>query len=530
SIQPVQFKDLKILVCDDNASAREISQNILSTFGCIVEMVSSGEEAITEVETKDQNNEPYDAVFLDWKMHGMNGLEASDHLINKSKLMNLPKIVISSAYSKHEVYVDSSTTVDGFLPKPITASNVFDCLMNTFSYKQEDAFEKKSGKIDENIELTLQGARVLLVEDNEVNQELAYDILTKRGLLVDICENGQEATERVNSYYDVVLMDINMPIMDGYRATEVIRKNPEFKDLPIIAMTANAMSGDKEKSINAGMNDHINKPIDIKSLFTCLSKWVTVPEVNKNDEPQPVLSIETTIRGWDKLEQISEIDKDFAFNICSGSFSLYAGLLEKFYKRHLNFKDEYIKEKQKETAEKIMENKASTRLAHTLKGTSANLGIHIMEKEALNLEIMSKEDSKIEIYEPQLEKIHLLLQTILPKIKTLIVHNDEEEKGGLTKKVDKLNATEQNEEPSEEATLEIDLDKEVALDKMLEEIKIYLLEDNTQATVLSEKLYHMIKGSNENKGFKLEIEKLNHACKSFKYDIALEIIDVLKNN
>jgi len=282
-------------------------------------------------------------------------------------------------------------------------------------------------------------------------------------------------------------------------------------------MTANAMSGDREKSLKAGMNDHINKPIDIKGLFNCLSKWVIVKEENRQIEDNKIsLSIESTIQSWDRLEGISEIDKDFAFSVCSGNYSLYIALLEKFYNRQLEFKDNFVKALQKDIENNTIKNKESTRLAHTLKGTAANLGINVVQDIALKLEQLTKESIDENSYQPYLQKIESILQDILPKFKTLINEFYDAEN-----KLSQESYTKKEETQSE---------TKAGLDKMISDIKVHLLEDNTQATVLSEKLYNMIKNTNEEDGFIKQIEQLNSACKSFEYDVALEIIDSLENN
>ncbi|MFK5987085.1 MAG: response regulator [Pseudomonadota bacterium] len=277
---PVDMHNPHILVVDNNASSRNIIKTILNSFGCRAGMASSGEEAIEKIEQY-INKTPYTIVFMDWKMNLFNGVQTIKYLQQRYSNKQLPKFIMATAYSKEDVFKDEPQLhIDGFLSKPITPSALYDCLNNSFNldFEYDSTFTTKLSPLSEiNPEILqrLQNCQILLVEDNEINQELAYELLSSRGLLVDTANNGKDAIEKLQQQdYDAVLMDINMPIMDGYSATKIIRKDPLWKDLPIIAMTANAMSGDKEKSLAAGMNAHINKPIEIIKLFKALNKWI----------------------------------------------------------------------------------------------------------------------------------------------------------------------------------------------------------------------------------------------------------------
>ena len=261
---------------DDNASSREILQSLLETMSFEVTVAASAEEGIAELE-KEAKLRPYRLVVMDWKMPGMDGIKASEVIKSHPSLPQKPKIIIATAYGREEVMQRSEKVgVDGFLLKPVGQSVLFDAIMVAFGKEAQEgeAVARVSGSDEEELR-KIRGARVLLAEDNEINQQVAEEILEQAGLVVRIANNGKEAVEMVKAgNFDVVLMDIQMPVMGGFEATQEIRRDERFKDLPIIAMTAHAMAGDREKSIEAGMNDHVTKPIDPDQLISALVKWI----------------------------------------------------------------------------------------------------------------------------------------------------------------------------------------------------------------------------------------------------------------
>jgi len=296
------LRSMKVLVVDDSATSRNILQDILESFSFGVTLAASGEDGLEEIERADKDK-PFELVIMDWKMPGMDGLEASEHIKNHQTLSKIPAIILVTAYGREEIMQRAEQIgLDGFLIKPIGPSVLFDTIMHAFG----EGIPKTSRVSERNKEIedlkSIQGAQVLLVEDNEINQQVAREILTGGGLNVTVANDGQEAVNAVKkSSYDVVLMDIQMPVMDGYEATRKIREWEEklkaqssklngkdseelsafsfqpsarAKRVPIIAMTAHAMAGDEQKSIKAGMNDHVTKPIDPDQLFAALQKWI----------------------------------------------------------------------------------------------------------------------------------------------------------------------------------------------------------------------------------------------------------------
>lgn len=267
--------DLSVLVVDDDKNASEMTCLILDNIGMKGEYVLSGREAVQRVWEHNLNNQNYFAVILDWKMPEMDGIETA-RAIREKVGPDVP-IIILSAYDWSAVEEEARRAgVNGFISKPLFKSRrvyLFNQIVENDKSKElpeEEAFAK----------VELNGKRILLVEDNELNREIAEEIICETGVTVESAENGREALEKFEktdeNYYDMILMDIQMPIMDGYEASEAIRKLPrkDAAEILIIAMTANAFAEDMQRSKNAGMNEHLTKPLDIGQLMKCLETWI----------------------------------------------------------------------------------------------------------------------------------------------------------------------------------------------------------------------------------------------------------------
>ncbi len=270
-----KLMDLPVLVADDDKSAGEMTCLILENIGMKGEYVLSGKEAVQRVWERHQSNQDYFAVILDWKMPEMDGIETA-RAIRERVGPDVP-IIILSAYDWSTVEVEARRAgVNGFISKPLFKSRLV-YLFNQIAGKDKN---KELPEDESFTKMKLNGKRVLLVEDNEINREIAEEIIGETGVTVESAENGREALEKFEksdaNYYDMILMDIQMPIMNGYEAVEAIRRLPrkDAAEIPIIAMTANAFSEDIQRSKNAGMNEHITKPLDIGQLMKCLETWI----------------------------------------------------------------------------------------------------------------------------------------------------------------------------------------------------------------------------------------------------------------
>ncbi|MDR1083882.1 MAG: response regulator [Deltaproteobacteria bacterium] len=285
--QDVSFKGLTALVIDDDTTSLEIISEELSREAFEVITCAGGQEAINYL---DSNKWFPDLMIIDWRMPGLDGLDTIRHLKKKWSSSRQVPIVMVTAYNRDEVLPLSRTLgVRKVLDKPISASKLHDTLMELFGRKLVRSSQNTLASEKELIK-TIRGARILLVEDNDVNQLVAGRILGNAGFIVQIAGNGSLAVDMVQGQeaFDLILMDIQMPVMDGFTATRQIRELG-FRDLPIVAMTAHAMSSDRELSLKAGMNDHINKPINVQELFQTLLKWIPVrheaeDELTESDE------------------------------------------------------------------------------------------------------------------------------------------------------------------------------------------------------------------------------------------------------
>ncbi len=270
------FGGLSALAVDDNVVALEILSDFLKTLGFFVVTASSGQEALSVITDWNNQGRHFDLVFVDWKMPDMDGIETSNRIHELIAPTKLPVIIMATAYNRDDALgLARQSGISNVMTKPLSPSTLLNILVDIFGrgLPEKDSKLKKAHEMAMVKEFA--GARVLLAEDNEVNQLVASRILKNAGLAVEIANNGLEAVAMVkNNRYDLVLMDIQMPEMDGIAATREIRALPEYRDLPIVAMTAHAMSGDRELSLAAGMNDHVNKPINLQELFSSLAKWL----------------------------------------------------------------------------------------------------------------------------------------------------------------------------------------------------------------------------------------------------------------
>ena len=402
---------LRILVVDDNASSRDILTSMLSSFGLRAEQASSGAAAKAMLEEADQQD-PYELVLMDWKMPGMDGLEVTRAIQHDKALSEIPTVIMVTAYGREEAR-QAATDVDvsGFLTKPVTPSSLLDAIMVAMGREAISDSRADNRQLESSATIArLRGAKILLVEDNEINQELALEILQNNGLDVVVANNGVEALSQLKtSDFDGVLMDCQMPVMDGYEATHKIRQQERYRDLPVIAMTANAMAGDREKVLEAGMNDHIAKPINVNDMFNIMAKWITPAN------PQRVTTVE--IEASDKEEPfpgLAGINVSTGLAITQGNTALYRKLLIKFRANYAGFATQFTDARTSADAE------AATRLAHSLKGVAGNIGATQVQEAAAALEQASNSGQSnlagrlqhvVDALEPVIESLAVLDNT-----------------------------------------------------------------------------------------------------------------------
>ena len=361
-VVPEKLNRLRVLVVDDNAAAREILQEPLSALGSRVDAVGSGKEAIALVQERDATD-PYDIVFMDWRMPGMDGLQASRHIKSDETLRHPPAIVLVTAFGREEVREEAERLqLDGFLLKPVTKSMIVDTLVQVFA----DGGEDLRGAADVGPAARLRGARILLTEDNEINQQIAVELLEGEGATVTVANNGREAVELLSGPghppFDVVMMDLQMPEMDGYQATAKLRSDSRLAALPIIAMTAHATVEERQRCLAAGMNDHVAKPIDPAALFDAVGRFykpaegAPAPDQPSSPSPQEALP---SIDGLDTTDGLARV---------GGNRKLYVKILRQFVEQQGPANDQVA------DALATGDHALAERLAHTLKGVAGNIG------------------------------------------------------------------------------------------------------------------------------------------------------------
>ena len=396
---------LRVLVVDDNAASREIFKQMLEALRFDVSLVSSGAEAISEIEMAEATDTPYQLILMDWKMPGMDGIEATHRIRANDRILRVPTIIMVTAYGAEEVIQQADKTrLDGLLTKPVSPSVLLDSVIQAFD-KEFPEMTRTATQQTQQLEAVskLKGARILLVEDNEINQELAFEILSSAGILVSLANNGQEALDILkHDSFDGVLMDLQMPEMDGYTATRRIRQRKEYDNLPILAMTANAMAGDREKSLEVGMNDHIAKPINVTNMFTTLAKWITPTKPTG-----PRMGSVSIHDNYDSpLPDIEGLDTEAGLHIAQGNRRLYQKLLIKFRDDQRDFARRFHEARISDDVD------AATRYAHTLKGVAGNIGATALQEVAFGLENMCTANESGDAIEQQLGIVEKQLTSI----------------------------------------------------------------------------------------------------------------------
>jgi PAS domain S-box-containing protein len=395
------------IVADDNPTAREILTTYLKSFSFEVDEVTNAEELFRQMEGA---KKPYDLVLLDWLMPGMKGLEAAQKIKTELKLGTDPHIIMISAFSSGDVMdKPGGEYIDQFLSKPVSPSHLFDAIMAAFGIETERKSTVQAGRRQYDMESLrpVQGAGILLVEDNEINQQVAGELLEQAGFYVDIANHGQEAVDKLQlKSYDCVLMDVQMPIMDGYTATRTLREDERFSKLPILAMTANATVEDRQLSLDAGMNDHIAKPINPQILFGALLRWIPhaereVPEMAQGKESATDQTLLPDLPGVDSQDGVERL---------GGNVGSYLRLLEKFADNQENAIENITQ------AFIDNDNEQTVRLAHTLKGVAGNIGATQLQESATELEAVLKE-APADLPTPLLEKTGKELDRVIGMIR-----------------------------------------------------------------------------------------------------------------
>ena len=399
----------RLLVADDNENAREVCGAILRSMSFVVDVVDSGHAAIEATRRAAAEGQPYEVMFIDWQMPGMDGLEASRRIVSLG-LDKPPVMIMVTAYGRDDLLDQAKAAgIADILPKPITASSLFDSVMNALGAGSGGNALKLDTAADADL-LPLAGARVLLADDNPLNQEVGVALLQDVGLRVDVAENGAVVLERLDrNSYDLVLMDMQMPVMDGLTATEALRRQKRFDTLPIIAMTANAMASDRDRCLAAGMNDHIAKPIDPDVLVSTLKRWIRpgwrTTEMQEVTSPATVISPLVSC-----LASVVGLDVATGLRLARGREKLYLHLLRKFISSEHDFPAQI------RAALARGDRPTALRLSHTLKGVSGQIGAQTVRALAELLERAIHENEPPQVFDMLEEQIAEALGQLLPSL------------------------------------------------------------------------------------------------------------------
>ncbi|GEM_PF-2964180 len=371
----------RALIVESQTASIQTLPKLLESLGIEVDIVNSAEVALSRITAQ-----PFDFIFIDWLLSDMTGLNLAAAIDDIESHISPAHIILLTAYESDYLSIQHSQSGQyHMLSKPITASSVFD-LLNRF-YGQ--AMTTQPASAGHNIR-HIEGKKVLLVEDNEINRELAEELLLEGNAVVSSATTGQEAIEAIQKQqFDIVLMDCQLPVMNGYDATRHIRHQLGQVHLPIIALTANTMAGDREAALRAGMNDHIGKPINVDELFFVLDKWLTVPAgldnqsgltASKNDS-----STNTAPLNLDKLQSL---DVEKGLSIANHNQALFHKLLLKFADVYMHIT---------ERLSQLLEDNAEDELArhlHSLRGAANSLGANAISTQAKSLEMLLKQTDK----------------------------------------------------------------------------------------------------------------------------------------
>ncbi len=433
-VPPEDLAGMKVLIVDDYESTRQVLQNYVEDFGFHVRAMKSGQEAVMEINKSIEiESRPYDLILMDWKMPGMNGLEAAEIIKKTPGISENLHIIMLSNYCREDIMQKAdNSNLDAFMTKPVSQSQLLDTIMNIFgkTVHERSAASQLNQEID-----SIDGAKnrhILLVEDNEINQEVAIGLLEETVDHVDIANNGQEAIdiirEKGEDYFDLVLMDLQMPVMDGYEATENIRNKLNFTNLPIVAMSADAMVGVQDRCIQIGMSDYLTKPINPQALFTVLRNWLKADDL--------VIPPETSS---EKITEIEGLDASTGLTRSGGKLKTYKSILKRFCSNNENLVNELKEAIDSDNKE------VSVRLAHTVKGVTGNIGAMDLSQKAAEIEHDLKEDEpdkaveKLDDFDQNLNKvITSILNSDLMKEEAKTVTFDPEKCSSLISKLTQL--------------------------------------------------------------------------------------------
>ncbi len=485
-----ELKGKKVLVVDDNEVARNVLDDLLTSMSFDVQQVSNGAEAIEQVNDADATNAPFEILFLDYQMPGMTGVDVAKS-INNLALVAKPHVVMVTSYGREDVISEAQEAgLNEILIKPVNASTLFDSLLRILGEDvDQETIQLQDRRLSDKL-LPIIGSKILVVEDNKLNQEVAMGLLEGEGFFVDIANNGKEAIARLASdTYDIVLMDMQMPVMDGLTATKHLRSLSKYDDLPILAMTANAMTQDKEKCVAVGMNDHIAKPIDPDDLFKALVKWIVPTSSSKTrDSSTSSVSVQE-----DLVYQIAGLDTQLGLKRMMGNKALY----QKILKQYVDDQPTTVLDLSR--ALDAGDRDAIALLSHTSKAVNGNIGATELQKMSGDIENLVNQDGDTDKLRALFSVFEIKQAEMVTAIANVISTVNEQE-------VEPVSAKQSN---------------TAINDSLLQQLVILIKNNDTEASLHIENFTHDFKSHFGSQTF----NKINKALLEFDFQKALLLVD-----
>lgn len=463
-------EQVRVLVIDDMQEARELMMSMLADFGIPCDAVDSGKEGLAAVAQADQLMNPYRLVLMDLKMPDMDGIDTA-LMLQAQDLKTMPTVYLITGYGNQISYEEAQRAgISRILVKPMTPSSLNDALMELLENDMEAKIPSSLKVLEDRLK-DYGPVQILIVDDNQINQEIVSQILEPFEFRIELAENGQEAISKAaETKFDLILMDIQMPVMDGLAATALIRALPGWEVIPILAMTANAFEEDRRKCIAAGMNDHLVKPVEPERLYKCLIKWLPVRKNEPENQETPQRNVQNgqmrhtaatpeEQNCLNALRQVEGVNVETGLRMLGGDISVYLRLIRQFSQKCETAVTDILKQTTAENYQSIMET------AHSIKGVAGNLGVIKIQELAAELE----QAVRAKVGKNQIQK---LAKNFLIEIKSFTAALPE--KGKVIKQIEKA-----------------DLDQ-ADIDGILAELEVLLENNDTETFDLFEKSKAML--------------------------------------
>jgi signal transduction histidine kinase/CheY-like chemotaxis protein/purine-cytosine permease-like protein len=410
-----ELRGARVLVVDDNDNAATVLREMLLAMGFKVQVAGSGHAALEMARRAQARGDGFQFVLLDWQMPGLDGLETARELQGLG-LSPAPRMLMVTAFGREELARNAADIgVEEVLVKPVSASVLFEHLLKPVGQGPVQMHSLARARDEVPPELAgLRGARVLLVEDNALNQQVASEILHGAGFHVDVAENGEVALVLARQQsYDLVLMDMQMPVMDGVTATRLLRADPRWAALPIVAMTANAMAADRERCLEAGMNDHVGKPFEPAELWRAIVRWIQPrPGLGQVAALPPALAAAPADASASVLPQVPGLDTAIGMRHVAGRIPLYLNLLRRFVSDQSSALERF------EDALSRGAHEEAERIVHTLKGTAGTIGASALQQHADALEKATRAGKTFNAMAPQVLRSRALVEALVQGLRS----------------------------------------------------------------------------------------------------------------